>query len=246
MNKIRLLFPLKGEGFITYLDRVTYAFRRRINPSLKVRHRREWLVGPIGYWEPLRAYQFGFLKDRGLQPHHSLLDVGCGPLQGGLKSIEYLEPGGYVGIDVNTEPLAEGYKQILENDLVHKNARLIRTDSFGEEEIGPRQFDFFWASQILYHLSPENIEILLGVILRRMKPTSVFYGDIVDYKPEDIPESYWHEFKYYRHKPDWLHQVAAKVGVKMEILGQLGEFGYPNEVSLRDNYMLKFTPESSE
>ncbi len=30
-----------------------------------------------------------------------------------------------------------------------------------------------------------------------MKPTSVFYGDIIDYTPDDIPESYWHEFKYY-------------------------------------------------
>jgi SAM-dependent methyltransferase len=246
MNKLRLFFPLKGEDFKTYVDRITYAIRRRVNPSLKVRHRREWLVGPIGYWEPLRAYQFGFLKSRGLEPHHTLMDVGCGPLQGGLKSIEHLEPGRYVGMDVNTEPLAEGYKQILENDLVHKNPTLIRTDSFGEEELGPRQFDFFWASQTLYHLSPEYIETLLRVVSRRMKPTSAFYGDIIDYTPDDIPEAYWHEFKYYRHKPNWLQQAAAKAGVKLEILGQLLEFGYPKEVSLHKNYMLKFTPVSDK
>jgi len=49
-----------------------------------------------------------------------------------------------------------------------------------------------------------------------------------------------------RHKPGWLHQAAAKAGVQMEILGQLGEFGYPKEVSLRRNYMLKFAPVSDK
>jgi len=57
--------------------------------------------------------------------------------------------------------------------------------------------------------------------LQGAKPTSAFYGDIIDYTPDDIPDSYWHEFKYYRHQPDWLHQAAAKAGVQMEILGQL-------------------------
>lgn len=240
--KAKLFFPLSGESFSTYMDRVTYAARRRIDPTLKIKHRRERLVGPIGFWEQLQAYQFGFLRSHGLEPHHSVLDIGCGPLQGGLKSIEYLDPGCYVGMDVNTEPLTEGYKQIIESDLAHKNPRLVRTDSFGEKEMGPRKFEYLWASQVLYHLSRENIETLLDAVSRRMKPASALYGDIIDYNPDDTPEVYWREFKYYRHKPEWLHEVAAKAGLKMEILGQLGELGYPKEVPLRQNYMLRFTP----
>ena len=224
-----------------YLSRVAVAVRGRLSPARRARRRREGLVGPMGYWEPLQAYQFGFVKGKGLKPHHSLLDVGCEPLQGGVRFIEYLEPGGYVGTDVNVAPLAEGYKQIVEEGLVHKNPTLIRTDSFGEAELGPRTFDFIWASQIIYHLSPENLEMLLRRMAGRMKPTSAFYGDVIDPRQDDPPPASWHEFKWYRHKLDRLQELSARAGLQMAILGPLGELGYPRQVSMRTNTMLEFT-----
>ena len=241
-NKLKLFLPMRGESSKKYFDRVTYAFQRRVNPSVKQRHHREMLVGPIGFWESLQKYQFGFLRKQGMERHHSVLDIGCGPLQGGLLSIDYLNPGGYVGIDVMSEPLEEGYKQILENGLVHKNARLIHTSSFGENELEPRDFDFFWASQMLYHLEPGILMSLLDAVSKRMGPTSVFYGDI-DSKLEQLPDDDepWREFKFYRHQPDWLREEAEQRGMRMEVMGPIGDFGYPKEIGLHNNLMLKFT-----
>jgi SAM-dependent methyltransferase len=242
MERIKPLLPGSNEDVVGYARRLIYAIRRRIVPSTKEKHRLEYLVGPIGFWEPLQDYQFGFLKSMGLKHHDSLLDIGCGPLQGGLKCIEHLDPGRYVGIDLRVEPIVEGYKQILKRGLVHKNPTLLVSNSFGAHELNGRAFDYFWASQVLYHLSPKNVEKLLRVIAGRMKPTSVFYGDIIDHKPDDIPAHYWREFKYYRHEPEELRRAAEKAGLEMEVLGQIEQFGYPKEITLHTNYMLRFRP----
>ena len=36
-----------------------------------------------GIWDEMGAKQFELLKRNGLEPHHSLLDIGCGTLRGG-------------------------------------------------------------------------------------------------------------------------------------------------------------------
>ena len=40
-----------------------------------------------GLWEALGSLQFKFMIDRGLEPQHVLLDVGCGTLRGGVRFI---------------------------------------------------------------------------------------------------------------------------------------------------------------
>ena len=71
-------------------NRIHLALRKLI-PSQKERLRLEMLVGPIGKWDILRQFQLEALLKNGLQPHHSLLDIGCGPLQGGVAFIQYLD-----------------------------------------------------------------------------------------------------------------------------------------------------------
>ncbi len=36
-----------------------------------------------GMWEEIGRLQFVFLVEKGLQPHHEMLDIGCGTLRGG-------------------------------------------------------------------------------------------------------------------------------------------------------------------
>jgi hypothetical protein len=54
--------------------------------------------------------------------------------------------------------------------------------------------------------------------------------------------STWHEFKFYRHQPDDLKSLAEKAGLHIDILGQIGNFGYPQELTLSQNYMLQISP----
>ena len=54
-----------------------------------------------GKWSEIGQLQFDFLLESGLQPHHKLLDIGCGCLRGGIHFINYLEASNYSGLDIN-------------------------------------------------------------------------------------------------------------------------------------------------
>jgi SAM-dependent methyltransferase len=245
MAKISSLLIKKNEAIDHYVKRVSYGLGRFVIPSLARQHKLDIMVGPTGYWKQLEEYQLKFLLNFGLQPFHTLLDIGCGPLQGGKKFIEYLDQNNYVGIDIRQEPMIEAYKRIAQYKLIEKNPTLILTDSFGQHELGGRTFDFFWISQLLYHLSIESIESLFKSVAHQMTSSSVLYGDIIDYKPKWEPCGYWREFKFYRHQPDDLEKIADKAGLRLEVLGQIADFGYPEAIALKTNYALKLIPKSS-
>ena len=243
MARLNSILPRDHESLTQCVTRMTYAMHRRISPALRQKHYLESLAGPIGYWDPLQAYQFEFLKTMGLKPHHTILDIGCGPLQGGIKLIEYVESNHYTGIDLRPKTVTEAYRQVVRHDLTHKNPALIMSDSFGRHELPDRTFDYFWISQLLYHLSLDQIEDLFFQVASQMKPTSVFFGDIIDYKPQSAPGIYWQEFKYHRHQPEDLKSTADNAGLNLTILGQTGDFGYPEALSLSTNYVLQISPQ---
>lgn len=241
MINIPSVFPLKDVS--RYIKRVNYALGRRFVPSVRRMHRLESLVGPIGYWELLQEYQFTFLKNMGLRPNHTLLDIGCGPLQGGIKLIEYLDANHYFGVDLCHEPIVEAYRQVAHFKLVHKNPTLVVSNSFGKDELANRTFNFFWMSQLLYHLPLKSVDKILQHIRTQMTPTSACYGDIIDYDIKLDENAHWREFKFHHHQPCDLQEVAEKAGLNMNILGRIEEFGYPTGTRvLKKNYMLKFWP----
>jgi SAM-dependent methyltransferase len=57
---------------------------------------RPWFLG---------RYVFDFLVESGLQPHHRLLDIGCGALRVGIHAIRYLDAGNYFGVDAHLKSL---------------------------------------------------------------------------------------------------------------------------------------------
>ena len=69
-----------------------------------------WAIG--GRWEEIGQLRLDFLRERGLQPQHHLLDVGCGSLRGGVRFILYLETGHYSGLDRNDRLLDVGRTEI--------------------------------------------------------------------------------------------------------------------------------------
>ncbi|MBN1442300.1 MAG: class I SAM-dependent methyltransferase [Planctomycetes bacterium] len=223
-----------------FFQRRKYALLRRLIPRIREQDRRDRLAGPLGYWQRLQSYQLGFLKSMGLAPHHSLLDIGCGPLQGGLAFIEYLEPNNYVGIDRRPEPLAEGYRLLATHDLVHKNPRLIVSDTFGRRELNGSQFDFAWSCQMLYHLDPETIHACFEHVTGHLKSGACLYGDIIGYPNKVTDRASWNGYKFHLHTLEFLKNAAREHGLVMEHLGQIRDFGYPEEIALHTNEMLQF------
>ena len=58
-----------------------------------------------GAWEQVGQFQFHYLIAKGLRKDHKLLDIGCGTLRGGRYFIEYLDCGGYTGLDISPKAL---------------------------------------------------------------------------------------------------------------------------------------------
>jgi SAM-dependent methyltransferase len=155
--------PLKGV--------VPKRYHRHFDPDW---HRRT--IGNVPFWEYLGKLQFDYLVERGLRPEHHLLDVGCGPLRGGIRFIAYLEPGHYAGVEKNAEQLEEARRiELPRNNLVDRRPTLMVMEDFGFERLDQR-FDFALAQSVFTHLSLNSIIRCLVNMDRVLVPGGRFYA----------------------------------------------------------------------
>jgi SAM-dependent methyltransferase len=130
-----------------------------------------------GLWDQIGELQFAFLVRQGLQPHHTLLDIGCGTLRGGRHFIEYLEPGNYTGMDISANAIAYGRQLVEEEGLSEKRPKLLVSENknLKFEELAGEAFDFLLAQSVFTHLEPDHITECLRHVGRIMSDDSVFY-----------------------------------------------------------------------
>jgi len=74
-----------------------------------------------GLWNELGPLQFNYMKEQGLTPSNSLIDVGCGSFRGGTLFIPYLAAGNYYGFDINRKLIDAGLEnEVSAEDRKHK------------------------------------------------------------------------------------------------------------------------------
>ncbi len=114
-------------------------------------------------WEEIGNLQLDFLLSRGLKPHHTLLDIGCGSLRFGVRAVEYLEPGGYWGTDLNESLMTAGYeREIVPAGLADKlPRRQLVVDGEFELTGVPREIDFVIATSVFTHLPLNHLRLCL-------------------------------------------------------------------------------------
>jgi SAM-dependent methyltransferase len=168
-----------------------YDDEKYMEQRLKLRTHRQ-IAG--GFWEEIGALQFEFMQRMGLQPESLLLDVGCGPLRGGVKFVEYLDGDHYFGLDISQSLLEEGYAQEISprQDLADKLPRrnLLCTETFDAVSFG-RQFDYALAQSVFTHLTLNSIRLCLENLAKVVKPRGKFcatYFRIPDEQPTGLPQ----------------------------------------------------------
>ena len=198
-------------------------------------HRR----GVGGRWDEMGELQFRFLVDRGLLPHHRLLDVGCGSLRGGVRAIAYLEPGHYVGIEKEASLLEAGRTIELRRHGVEDRDPLLHvTGSFDLQWLPPEiRFDFALAQSVFTHLRPGLITACLRSVLPRLTRDGVFFAtffESLDGRDVLGPSHGWREdeLQHPRFTRATLERLANEVGATVEYIG---DWGHP-----RDQRMLAF------
>ena len=137
-------------------------------------HRRT--IGNFELWDELGQLQFDFMVEHGLKPEHKLLDVGCGPLRGGIKFINYLEPGNYYGVDKRADVIDESNRvEIPQNGLAPRRPTLLAIEDFGFSRLGEK-FDFALAQSVFTHLHLNSIVRCLVNMDTALVDGGVFYA----------------------------------------------------------------------
>jgi hypothetical protein len=83
-----------------------------------------------GRWDETGRVQMQLLLDQGLQPHHHLLDIGCGSLRLGCKAVGYLDPAHYWGTDLSAALMHRGYETELDDQTRLPRDHLIEDADF--------------------------------------------------------------------------------------------------------------------
>jgi SAM-dependent methyltransferase len=194
------------------------------------------MVGPPGVWQESREFQVEFLRRRGLLHRHRILDIGCGPLRGGIPLIRYLDEGRYTGLDIRPDVIDEARRQIEKEGLTSKSASVVTSTSFGCDELGDSQFDFIWCFQVFYHLYDDLAGRCLEQVSRRLAADGSCFANV----NLDRREGRWKEFPYLCRSLKFYEALANKNGLKVRDLGLQRDWGYTDKVPGQFEHMLEF------
>jgi len=207
------------------------------NDLSKKKHRQ--VIG--GLWEELGQLQLAFLVTQGLQPDHKLLDLGCGCLRGGVKFINYLNKGNYIGIDINESLLEAGKLEVEDNNLSDKSPVLLRSDSFGSD-LRMAKVDFSISISLFTHLPISYIQQALLSVKSMLNEKGAYFAtffvaDGINQQFESIKHSPGNITTYPHKDPfhfnvEHINFISQQVGLKCTYIG---DWAHP-----RNQKMFKF------
>lgn len=177
-----------------------------------------------GHWEERGRLQEDFFIKHGLKPEHYFLDIGCGPLRGGVRFIKYLEPGHYYGIEKEPSLLKAAQEIELERHcLVDRKPNLLLIDNFDLSALRDVQFDFMFAYSVFTHLLPEMVERCLVNVIPKLKKNGVFYATFYESKDREVQIGRPHcwrkdEFTSVAYPFYFFQDICQDIGIFVEYL----------------------------
>ena len=189
-----------------------------------------------GRWDELGQLQLDFMVSAGLEPHHVLLDIGCGSLRGGVKFIPYLAPGNYWGVDKNDALLRVGYDlELRRAGLTARQPReqIVCLPDFEFDRLDAA-CDYAIAQSLFTHLSHHGIRRCLTRVMDVMKPGARLYATFFELEagedreeaklhPDGVTVSYG-DRSFYHYRVDDFR--AAITGLPAT-LDRVGDWGHP-------------------
>lgn len=236
----RKLVPRRFRSSLDPLRRSIRSVLNKYDPTIEEQKRLDRMIGPLGYWDQMQVYQIELLKNLGLQSHHTLMDIGCGPLSGGLVFIPYLDAGNYYGIDVRESAIEEARRQVEKEGLTDKAPVLVVSSTFGADELDGARFDYIWCSQTTYHLDPVQLDRCLRQVASCLKPDGKFYADFISDPDLVTPGKHWFEFAFHFHPLEDVVAQGTLHGLTVSNLGRIEDYGYPVDWELKKNYLVEF------
>lgn len=173
--------------------------------------------------------QFAYLRAAGLQPHSTIVDVGCGVLRAGYWLIRFLNPGCYHGIEPHTERLRIGMHTMLDPETLAIKVPQFDTNASFDSSVFGKKFDFHLAYSIWTHASKRQIEVMLDSFLRNSRDSGVFLTTYLpaNWMHRDYAEDQWHGTSHESDLPGciyhcarWIEAACARRGLTARPLGK--------------------------
>ena len=184
-----------------------------------------------GLWEEIGQLQFEFVRADGLQPHHVLLDIGCGALRGGVHFIDYLDRGHYLGIDQHQTLIDRGIADELGQERFRDKRPEFVVSSDFEFERFSRVPDYAIAQSLFTHLTEIDIATCLGRLRDFAEPGCRLLATFFEApRPVAAPRS--GSRVIVRHTREALETVGRERGWRPEYVG---DWNHP-----RDQKMMRF------
>jgi SAM-dependent methyltransferase len=179
-----------------------------------------------GLWNEIGKLQFDFLVAEGLLPNHTLLDIGCGSLRGGVHFIPYLEPGNYLGIDKHADLIAAGKSELGMAMEAERKPEFVVSDRFEFGRFSKRP-DYAIAQSVFTHLNRRDIARCLRR-LRRAAPGCRLYASFFEGSSDDNPleSDSRQSFRYPRGE---IERLAQRAGWQTTFIG---DWGHPRGQSM--------------
>ncbi len=117
-------------------------------------------------WDETGRVQMQLLLDAGLQPHHRLLDIGCGSLRLGCRAVPWLDPGHYWGTDLSGPLMLKGHEAELADKARLPVSQLIADADFSFPGV-PDTIDFAIAFAVFTHLPLNHLRRALTQVRLR-------------------------------------------------------------------------------
>jgi cyclopropane fatty-acyl-phospholipid synthase-like methyltransferase len=201
-------------GTKSYLDAYS------AHTDLRVQRDPQEAVG--GMWEEIGRLQLDFLMRNGLQPHHRLLDIGCGALRAGRHFIRYLNDRNYTGLDIPPKAIQYSKELVRDEGLSHKRPKFVLSKN---KHLKFRQFtgetyDYLLAQSVFTHLKPKHIKECFQHIGTIMHQSSVFFftfNEASDFQQTGVED--------FRYPSSFFRQFADKYG--FDLIDRSEEFEHP-------------------
>lgn len=158
-----------------------------------------------GMWEEIGKMQLSFLKSKGLEPQHTLLDLGCGTLRAGRHFGPYLNAENYTGVDVSPKAIEFSRNLVEEEGLSEKQPTLI-LNAAGDLKFDniDGKFDYMIAQSVFTHLPESLIFECFDNLHKVLKGT--FYFTIFSGEREQLRE------KTFQYPIEWFRETVESRG----------------------------------
>lgn len=177
-----------------------------------------------GLWSEVGAWEFDFMRRQGLEPHHYLLEMGCGSLAGSIHFLTFMDQSHYWGFDQNRDLFEAGVRiEAVRANVRPERGHFVVNDDFDLHEI-PHVFEMALTSSLFNRLPLKSIGRVVANVVGKLQPGGRFFVTWLENPDERNLEPIVHaagitsypDAEPYHHTFEKLATVCEAVGARVE------------------------------